>query len=94
MQFISSASGYGGTSLIEKLIPDEFLTFRQMADTNDSGEREREMEWTGGKESYSLIEKDGITTVTVELDVPHEQVETFKVRFPKALERVKVFTEV
>ncbi|MFX0010458.1 MAG: SRPBCC domain-containing protein [Candidatus Hermodarchaeota archaeon] len=94
VQFISSVSGYGVTSLIERLIPNEFVSFRQMTDTKDSGAREREMEWTGGKESYSLTEKDVITTLTVELDVPHEQMETFKVRFPKALERVKVLTEV
>jgi hypothetical protein len=94
VQFISSVSGYGVTSLIEKLIPNEFVAFRHIADTKNSGEREREMEWTGGKESYSLSEIDGITTLTVELNVPHEQVETFKVRLPKALERVKVLTEV
>jgi hypothetical protein len=93
VKFISFKSGYGVTSLIEKLIPDEFVSFRQMADTKESGAQEREMEWTGGKESYCLTECNGMTTLTVELDVPYEQMETFKVRFPKALERVKVLTK-
>lgn len=93
VQFISSVSGYGVTSLIEKLAHNEFVLFRQMADTKESGEQEREKEWSGGEESYSLSEKDGLTTVAVELDVPAGQEETFKIRFPKALERVKILAE-
>ena len=93
VQFISSVSGYGVTSLIEKLTPNEFVSFRQIADTKESGGQKREKEWAGGTESYSLTEEDGVTTLTVELDVPHEQEETFKVRFPKALERMKILAE-
>jgi hypothetical protein len=93
VQFISSVSGYGVTSLVEKLVRGELVSFRQMADTKDSGKQEREKEWTGGTESYSLAENDGITTLTVAIDVPPGQEETFKVRFPKALERVKVLAE-
>lgn len=93
VQFISSASGYGVTSLIEKLTPNEFVSFKQLADTQDSGEREREKEWTGGTESYELVEKRGIINLTVKIDVPPGQEETFKVRFPKALERVKSLAE-
>ena len=93
VQFISSVSSYGVTSLVAKLVPDEFVLFRQMADTKDSGEREREKEWTGGTESYSLAENDGITTLTVDIDVPPGQEETFKDRLPKALARVKVLAE-
>ena len=91
VQFISSVSGYGVTSLIEKLALNEFVSFRQMADTKDSGEREKE--WTGGAESYSLAENDGITTLTVDIDVPPGQEENFKDRLPKALERVKILAE-
>ncbi len=93
VQFISSVSGYGVTSLIEKLTPNKFVSFSQIADTKDSGEREREKEWTGGTESYSLVENDGITTLTISIEVPPGQEETFKVRFPKALERVKILAE-
>ena len=93
VQFISSVSGYGVTSLIEKLVPNQFVSFRQMADTKDGGKREREKEWTGGTENYSLAENDGVTTLTVGIDVPTGQEETFKVRFPKALERVKILAE-
>jgi hypothetical protein len=93
VQFISSASGYGVTSLIERLVPNELVSFRQLVDTKDSGEREREKEWTGGMESYSLAGDDNVTTLKVTIDVPTGLEETFKVRFPKALERVKFLAE-
>lgn len=93
VQFISSISGYGVKSLIEKLIPYEFILFRQIEDTKENGDQEREKEWTGGMESYSLLEKSGVTMLTIELDVPTGQKETFKVRFPKALERIKILEE-
>ncbi|MGH2538323.1 MAG: hypothetical protein ACRDHL_13080 [Candidatus Promineifilaceae bacterium] len=93
VQFISSVSGLGVTSLIEKFSPNEYALFRQVADTMDSGKRERGKEWTGGTESYELEEKNGITNLTVRIDVPPGQEETFKVRFPKALERVKILAE-
>ena len=89
----SSVSGYGVTSLVKKLVRNEFVSFRHMADTMDSGEREREKEWTGGEESYSLAENDSVTTLTVAMDVPPGQEETFKVRFNKGLEMVKILAE-
>src|SRR5437870_13524344 len=50
IQFISAENGYGVTSLVEKLIEGEFLLLRHHADTQDEGKREREKQWTGGKE--------------------------------------------
>ncbi|MDD3307834.1 MAG: hypothetical protein PHO29_12165 [Acetobacterium sp.] len=93
IEFISSVSGYGVTDLIEKLNPNEFVLFRHSADTKKSGQQEREKEWTGGTESYSLAEKNGVTTLIVKTDVPKEQEETFKIRFPRALERIKTLAE-
>lgn len=92
VQFISG-NGYGVTSLVEKLVPREFLLLRHSADTQEEGKRERENEWTGGTESYSLVEKDGTTTLTAVFDVPLEMEEYFKINYPKALERVKVLAE-
>lgn len=93
VQFISSASGYGVTSLVSKIIPNEFILFRQMADTKDNGTQEREKQWTGSEESYSLSETNGITTLTIEIDVPSELQEIFQDRYPKALERIKTLAE-
>lgn len=94
VQFISAENGYGVTSLVEKLTPGEFLLFRHRADTQDTGKRERDKEWTGGQESYSLKEKAGITTLTVNFDVPPEQEKYFKENYPKALNKLKELAEI
>lgn len=93
IQFISAANGYGVTSLVEKLVPTEFLLLRHRADTQDEGKRERQEQWTGGAESYVLSEQDGATTLTVAFDVPPELEDYFKLNYPKALERVKLLAE-
>ena len=63
IQFISSVNGYGVTSLVENLHPNAFVLFRHGADTKEIGQQEREKEWTGGTESYSLTEKNRVTTL-------------------------------
>jgi uncharacterized protein YndB with AHSA1/START domain len=93
VQFISAASGYGVTSLVEKLVTGEFALLRHQADTQEAGKRERDQEWTGGEETYALAEKDGTTTLSVAFGVPPELEEQFKVSYPKALDRVKVLAE-
>ena len=93
VQFISAENGYGVTSLVERLMPGEFLLLRHHADTQSSGKQEREKEWTGGKESYSLAEKDSITTLITAFDVPPDLEEYFIVNYPKALEQVKILAE-
>lgn len=93
VQFISSASGYGVTSSVEKLTPCEFLLLRHRADTKEEGKRDRKKQWTGGVESYSLREKNDITTLTVTFDIPSELEEEFKVSYPKALEKIKILSE-
>lgn len=93
VQYISADNGYGVTSLVEKLVVNEFLLLRHQADTQDTGKQLREEEWTGGTESYSLAEKSGVTTLTVAFDVPSELEEYFKDAYPKALERVKTLAE-
>jgi uncharacterized protein YndB with AHSA1/START domain len=93
VQFISEPSGYGVTSLVTRLIPNEFVSFKQMQDTKDSGEAVRQEEWTGGEESYSLSEHDGITTLTERTDIPPQLEEIMKERIPKALARIKEIAE-
>jgi len=93
IEFISSVNGYGVTSLIEKLELNAFVLLRHSADTIESGQQLRENEWTGGAESYSLTEKNGVTTLTVTTDLPEEQEETFKSLLPKALARIKILAE-
>lgn len=93
VQFISSINGYGVTSLVEELVLGESLVLRHHADTQENGSKEREKEWTGGKESYSLHEQDGMTTLTVSFDVPEDLEEYFSTTYPKALEKVREMAE-
>lgn len=93
VEFISAENGYGVTGLVEKLVPGEYLLLRHQADTQDTGTREREPEWTGGTESYTLVEANGVTTLTAAFDVPPTQEEYFNEAYPKALARVKELAE-
>lgn len=93
IRFISSVNGYGVTSRIERLRLNEFVSFRHSADTMDGGRQEREKEWTGGTESYSLDEREGVTTLTVVVEIPQEMEEIFHIRLPLALERIRDLSE-
>lgn len=92
VQFIS-AEGYGVTSLVVKLVPNEFVQFKHAADTQDEGERNREKQWTGGKESYVLTEEGGATILRMKFDVPLELEDTMELSYPKALSKIKELSE-
>ncbi len=89
----NSAEGYGVTSTIARLTPKEYILFKHKADTKDHGASSREEQWTGGSESYKLTEKNGITTLTLEFDVPAKLRRTMEVTYPKALSRIKELSE-
>jgi uncharacterized protein YndB with AHSA1/START domain len=93
VQFISNQGGYGVTSLVETVIPHEYVGFRHQADTQENGTKERTQEWTGGLESYALKQHGDSTTLTVTFDVPSTQRDYFLVTYPKALERIKTLSE-
>ena len=93
IQFISAENGYGVTSLVEQVVANELLVLRHSADTQDNGENDREPQWTGGSEQYSLEEKEGVTLLTVEFDVPIELEKEFNANYPKALDKVKELSE-
>ncbi|HAE43429.1 MAG TPA: hypothetical protein DCG34_11035 [Clostridiales bacterium] len=94
VQFLSSVNGYGVTSLVEKLEEYDYVKFIHGADTQDSGNALRDKEWTGGTETYSLKEENGVTTLTLTTDVPDEMIDLFNERIPKALDRIKVLSEL
>ncbi len=91
-----SASGYGVASKIEKMIPNEYVSFLWTSDITvgkDGAIEKRDTQWTGGKENYGLQETNSKVTLSVTQDVPDELVEHFKTKYPEALERVKVLAE-
>lgn len=94
IQFISSVNGYGVTSLVSKLIPNEYVLFKHASDTQNIGTETRDKQWSGGSESYSLIEKEGQTVLTINSEIPEELIDIFNVSLPKALQRIKELAEV
>jgi hypothetical protein len=93
VEFISSVNGYGVTSYVEKFTLNELAFFRHKADTQESGAKSRDNEWTGTSERYELIEKNGRTVLTLTTQVPPKQEQTFEDRLPKALKRIKELAE-
>lgn len=93
IQFISSVNGYGVTSLVEKLKPNEWISFRHIRDTIKGGQEQRANEWTGGAETYSLSERNDATELIFKADVPQELEEIMKIAYLQAFDRVKVLAE-
>lgn len=93
VQFISSESGFGVNSWIEKLTEYEYVLFRHITDTKDNGKQVREDQWTWWTESYLLQENWGVTTLTIKSQIPDELSDIFNERIPKALESIKNLSE-
>lgn len=93
IQFISSVNGYGVTSLVSKLITNEYILFKHASDTQNTGTETRDNQWTGGSESYTLEDKGDFTLLTIRSEIPEELVDYFKQAMPIALSRIKVLAE-
>ena len=95
IQFLDG-EGHGMEAVIEKLVPNEFMSFKHLA-VIQHGEvqalDERTREWSGDHENYTLFERDGVTTVKVDLEAPEEYVDMFSDKFPQALRRLKEVAE-
>ena len=93
VQFLDAASGSGMSAVIQHKRPNEFMSFKHVAEIKN-GEEQPPAAWSGAFENYRLEDSGrGATRLTVELDTPEEYRETFEDRFPKALEKVKVLSE-
>ena len=93
IQFISSVNGYGVTSLVSKLIPNEYILFKHASDTQNKGTETRDKQWTGGSESYTLVEENNSTLLTIRSEIPEELVDYFNQAMPIALNRIKELAE-
>ena len=49
--------------------------------------------WSGAIENYELIEKNGVVTLTVKMDIVEKHLDYFQNNFPKGLEVVKKLAE-
>jgi len=88
--------GSGMYSKIDKKIENEKMSFRHIGEVKDGVEQpldEKTKAWSGGLETYILSEKDGVTTLDVELDAPADFMDYFTNTFPKAMQNVKDLAE-
>jgi hypothetical protein len=89
-------NGQGMYSLIEKVIGNEFISFKHLGALKDKIEQpidEAAKQWSGCYENYSLTESDGITTLSVEVDSVEQYLDFFNEKFPAALQNVKELSE-
>jgi uncharacterized protein YndB with AHSA1/START domain len=92
VQFIDPASGSGMASVIEKMRPGEFMSFRHDAEIKD-GEQQPPAAWSGAHENYTLTKTPGGTSLRVDLDAADDHRQMFEDKFPQALQRVKSLSE-
>ncbi len=86
----------GMVSEIEENLPARFLSIRHFGILDGDMEvttGEQVEKWAGGHENYSFQESNGITTVTVDMDVVDEYLDYFNETYPKALEKLKEICE-
>lgn len=81
---------------IAENIPNEFISIRHVGmldgDTEITSGPEVE-QWAGALENYSFEENNGVTSVSVDIDVNDDHLEYFDATWPKALEKLKEIIE-
>ncbi|MCR5887002.1 SRPBCC domain-containing protein [Hymenobacter sp. J193] len=94
---VFTASDEGGMySVIEKKIPNEFMSFKHLGELKDGQEQPwdaKNQDWAGALENYTLTETDGATTLLVEIDIAEDHQPYFEEAFPQALAKVKALAE-
>ncbi len=72
------------------------MSFEHLGELKDGVEdrsSERVKQWAGAKENYILKEENGVTSLSIEMDISDEYKNMFMEMWPRALEQVKVLSE-
>ena len=85
--------GNGLSSVIERKVPNQFMSFRHNAELRNKKELDEKTNWSDATESYILRQTDGMTHLKVELNGPEDHVNMFNDSFAKALQKVKELSE-
>ena len=91
------AKGSGMLSKIETSKHAEFMSFKHLGILKDGGVEDTESSeaksFAGALENYTLKEENGVTRLSVDMDVSEEFKSFLVDAFPKALEQVKILAE-
>jgi len=99
IQFVGTdENGENGGMMAEIVenIPHQFVSIRTYGILKNGVEITAGPEveqWVGGHENYFFEERNGITTVTVEIDIFDEYRDYFQEIYPKALNKLKSLIE-
>ena len=86
----------GMVSEIFDNIPNQFISIRHygLVKANEEITEGPEVEkWANGFENYTLVENNGTTTVTVDLDITEDFLDYMNQTYPKALDKLKELCE-
>lgn len=84
--------GHGMYSVINELIPNEFMEFKHLGIIKDFVEQplsDEPMQWANSIENYSLKSENEHTLLTVHVDMVDEYVDYMNEKFPLALQKLK-----
>ncbi len=86
----------GMISEIVESIPNKFVSIRHYGilkgdeEITSGADVEK---WAGGLKNYTLVEKDGSTLLSIDIDIAEEYQDFFDETWPKALEKLKEIAE-
>lgn len=89
-------TGNGMVSRIEENIPNEYMSIEHLGEVKDGVEdttSDGVKQWAGAHENYTLKDNNGVTELTVDMDLTEEFAEMFREIWPKALAKVKELAE-
>lgn len=82
--------------IIADNISNKFISIRHYGLLDDDKEITTGAEvekWAGGLENYTFSEDNGVTTVSIEVDVTEDFADYFDTTWPKALDKLKEIVE-
>lgn len=90
------AGNEGMYSMIDKLSPNEYISFRHIGMVKNGEEQpidEATKEWSGATENYTLKETDDKTQLSVSVETTDSDLDRMREAFPKAFNKVKELSE-
>ncbi|MDR6196102.1 SRPBCC domain-containing protein [Siphonobacter sp. SORGH_AS_0500] len=86
----------GMVAKIRENIPATFVSIEHygvLSEGEEVNEGPAVEEWAGSLENYTFDEKDGVTTLTVDVDTTEKYIDYFNETWPRALKKLKDICE-